>query len=46
MGSCERAQDDVSLPFMAAVCFFVSELWPFDCFLCLFCVIYILVHCA
>ena len=24
--------------------FFVSELWSFDCVLCLFCVIYILVH--
>ena len=23
---------------------FVSELWPFDCFLCLLCVFYILVH--
>ena len=22
----------------------VSDLWPFGCFLCLFCIIYILVH--
>ena len=27
-----------------ALAFFISELWPFDCVLCLFCVIYILVH--
>ena len=27
-----------------ALAFFISELWPFDCVLCLFCVINILVH--
>ena len=24
--------------------FLVSELWPFDCVLCLFCIVYTLVH--
>ena len=27
-----------------ALAFFISELWPFDCVLCLFCAIYILVQ--
>ena len=37
-------QDDVSHTHMASFFFVVSDLWPFNCFLCLFCVIFILEH--
>ena len=34
----------MSRAIMVSFAFFVLELWPFDCVLCLFCVIFILVH--
>ena len=41
---CVSGQDKVLHAIMVAFHFFISELWPFDFFVCLFCVIFILVH--